>query len=173
MAVRDIVIAPDSRLKTRATPVSQVDDAVRALMDDLADTMYEAPGFGLAAPQIGVLQRVIAVDCSPKDEPAELYQMANPEIIWASEELRVAEEGCLSVPDQYAEITRHEAVTVAYRDRNDAPQELHAQDLLAACVQHEIDHLNGVLFYDRLSQLKRNVMLRKARRLKRGRETTS
>jgi peptide deformylase len=161
MAKRPIIWAPDPVLKTKCTPVPVVDDEIRTLMDDMLDTMYAAPGIGLAAPQIGVTKRVIVVDVSEKDEPNAPLCLANPEIVWKSDETAPHEEGCLSLPDLYADVERPVAVKVRYLDRDGAQQELEADGLLAICLQHEIDHIDGVLFVDHLSALKRNMFLKK------------
>ena len=161
MTKRDIIIAPDPVLKRTARPVERVDAGVVQLMDDLLETMYAAPGIGLAAPQVGVLQRVLVVDVAPTDAPRQPFRMANPEIVWASDELQVREEGCLSLPDHFGEVTRPAAVRVRYLDETGARREMEAEGLLATCVQHEIDHLDGVLFVDHMSALKRNMILRK------------
>ena len=161
MAKRPIIWAPDPVLKTKCTPVPAVDDEIRTLMDDMLDTMYAAPGIGLAAPQIGVTKRVIVVDVSEKDEPRAPLCLANPEIVWKSDETAPHEEGCLSLPDLYADVERPVAVKVRYLDRDGAKQELDADGLLAICLQHEIDHIDGVLFVDHLSALKRNMFLKK------------
>jgi len=161
MAKQPIIWAPDPILKTKCDPVAAVDDAVRALMDDMLDTMYAAPGIGLAAPQIGVTKRVIVVDVSEKDEPKAPICLANPEILWIAEETGVHEEGCLSIPDLYADVERPVAVKVAYLDRDGAKQEMEAEGLLAICLQHEIDHIDGILFTDHLSPLKRNMIMKK------------
>jgi len=167
MAVLPIITAPDPRLKVKCTPVDAVDSEVRQLMDDMLETMYLAPGIGLAAPQVGVTKRVLVVDCSPKDGPAAPVRMANPEIVWRSETLFLYEEGCLSLPEQYAEVERPDQVRVRYRDENDKEQELEAKGLLATCVQHEIDHLDGVIFVDHISSLKRRIILRRLQKMKR------
>ena len=164
MAVRPIILAPDPRLKKTCAPVAAVDKAVRRLMDDLLDSMYQAPGIGLAAPQLGVTSRVLVVDVSPADEERQPYRMANPEILEASDELFDHEEGCLSFPEQYAEVARPAKVRIRYLDRDNAEQELEAEGLLAAAVQHEMDHLDGVLFVDYLSKIKRDTILRKMRK---------
>ena len=169
MAVRTIVLAPDPILKIRCKPVEAVDDATRALLADMLETMYDAPGIGLAAPQIGVDARVIVMDCAGKDEPPQPIRMVNPEIIASSEMRSVYHEGCLSLPEHFGDVERPAAVTVRYRDETGDEQEIAAEGLLATCVQHEIDHLNGVLFTDHLSALKRNVILRKMRKLKKER----
>ncbi|SDG21347.1 peptide deformylase [Thalassobaculum litoreum] len=169
MAKRPIIWAPDPVLKTKCTPVSAVDDEIRALMDDMLDTMYAAPGIGLAAPQVGVTKRVIVVDVSEKDEPNAPICLANPEIVWKSDETAPHEEGCLSLPDLYADVERPVAVQVRYLDRDGASQELAAEGLLAICLQHEIDHIDGILFVDHLSALKRNMFLKKMVKAKKTR----
>jgi peptide deformylase len=161
MAVRPILVAPHPALKAKAKPVSRVDDEVRQLMDDMLETMYQAPGIGLAAPQVGVPSRVLVVDVAKEGEPPQPLRLANPEILWASEELAAHEEGCLSVPEHYAEVMRPTKVRIRYRDYDDKLVEIEPEGLLATCLQHEIDHLEGVLFIDRLSALKRNIILRK------------
>jgi peptide deformylase len=160
-ALLPILIYPEAVLRKTARPVTAADfDDVRALVPSMFATMYKAPGIGLAANQIGSLLRVIVVDVAPKDEPAPLA-LINPEIIAKSDELATQEEGCLSIPDQYAEVTRPARVKIRYQDPQGFKQEIEADGLLAACLQHEIDHLNGVLFVDYLSALKRNMLLRK------------
>ena len=166
MAVRDIIIAPDPRLKAKSEPVESVDDEVRTLMDDLLDTMYMAPGIGLSAPQVGVLKRVIVVDAAKDPDNRQPHCLANPEILWASEELLDYEEGCLSLPEHYAEVTRPDRIRVRYLDRENEIREMDAEGLLATCIQHEMDHLEGVLFVDHLTRLKREVILRKLRKAK-------
>lgn len=166
MARLPILIAPDPFLKTVAAPVTQVDDQIRGLMDDMLETMYDAEGIGLAAVQVGRSERVITIDVSPRDGPRQPLQMANPEVVSASEERDVFEEGCLSVPENYAEVERPARVRVRWLDRDGAPQEREFDGLLATCVQHEIDHLNGRLFIDYLSKLKRDMILRKLRKSK-------
>ena len=167
MPALSIIIAPDPRLKQRARPVGEVDSGVRRLMDDMLDVMHQSQGIGLAAPQVGVLKRVIVVDVSPPEEAACPYRMADPEVIWRDEALATGEEGCLSLPEQFAEVTRPERVRVCYRDEHDVVRELEADGLLAKCIQHEIDHLDGVLFVDHLSSLKRGIILRKLAKAKR------
>ena len=161
MAIRPIIIAPDPRLKITAEPVAAVDGDVRRLMDDMLETMYEAPGIGLAAPQVGVAQRVIVVDCARNDDPPVPLRMANPELLWTADTRVLREEGCLSLPDQYADVERPEAIRVAYLDETNTPRELEADGLLATCIQHEMDHLEGLLFVDHISKLKRDMILRK------------
>jgi peptide deformylase len=161
MAVREILSAPDPRLKLKARRVDKVDATVRKLMDDMLETMYAAPGIGLAAPQVGEAVQVIVLDVARDGEPRQPLRMANPEIVWASDERVPAEEGCLSLPDQFAEVTRPAEVKVRYLDHENEIRELHAKGLLAVCVQHEMDHLRGVLFVDHISTLRRNMILRK------------
>lgn len=163
MALLPILVAPDPVLKQVAKPVAAVDDAVRRLMDDMLETMYAAPGIGLAAPQVGVSKRVLVIDISrgETNEARTPLYMANPEILWVSDEDSVYEEGCLSVPSHYADVTRPAAVRVRYLDRQNEIRELETDGLLATVVQHEMDHLDGILFIDHLSNLKRNMILRK------------
>ena len=161
MAPLPILTAPDPRLKRKSRPVEKVDAGVRKLMDDMLETMYAAPGVGLAAPQVGVLKRVIVVDVSEKESPPAPHALANPEILWVSDKDNTHEEGCLSVPEHYADVVRPAEVRVRYLDRDNEIRELHADGLLATCVQHEIDHLDGILFIDHISALKRNMILRK------------
>jgi len=160
MALIPIITIPDPVLRKVATPVPEITDGVRQLLDDMAETMYDAPGIGLAAPQINLSQRLIVMDCG-KDEAPELYKMINPEIISRSDETSILEEGCLSIPDHTADVERPAIVEVKYTDVDGAEQFLTCEGLLAACVQHEIDHLNGVLFIDHLSRLKRDMIVRR------------
>ena len=162
-----ILVAPDPRLKQRAQPVGRVDYGVRRLMDDMLETMYRANGIGLAAPQVGVQRRVIVIDVSGPEERAQPLRLADPEILSQSDDETIGEEGCLSLPDQYADVSRPAAVRVRYRDQDDRVQEIEADGLLAKCIQHEIDHLEGVLFVDHLSSLKRGIILRKLTKAKR------
>ncbi|MBE1295157.1 peptide deformylase [Phycobacter azelaicus] len=167
---RPILIHPDPRLKKVCVPVADVSDDLRSLADDMLETMYAAPGIGLAAPQVGILQRVIAMDCvkEGEGEPRPLV-MFNPEIVSSSDETNVYEEGCLSIPDQYAEVTRPKEVQVKWMDRDGHEQSETFDGLWATCVQHEIDHLNGKLFIDYLKPLKRQMITRKMQKLKRER----
>ena len=167
MARLPIVLAPDPVLKTKCEPVALIDDGVHRLLDDMLETMYDAPGIGLSAPQVSATHRVIVCDVAREDEASRPYRMINPEIIWRSEEDVVAEEGCLSIPDHYAEVSRAREIRVGYLDPEGAAQEIEATGLLSACIQHEIDHLDGVLFIDYLTPLKRNIILRKMKKLKR------
>ena len=165
-----IIKVPDPILRQAAVPVAEITDGTRQLLNDMAATMYDAPGIGLAAPQINVSQRLVVIDCG-KDDAAELYKMVNPEIIALSEKQAVLEEGCLSIPDQTAEVTRPAEVSIRYLDETGTSQTLTADGLLAACIQHEIDHLNGVLFFDHISRLKRDMIKRRV--MKELRQTTA
>ena len=169
MALLPIITAPDPRLKIKARTVSAVDDGVRRLMDDMLDTMYGSIGIGLAAPQVGVSQRVIVIDVAREGEKANPMRIANPEIIWRSEEATVAQEGCLSVPEHYADVSRAAKIRLRYVDHENEIREIDADGLLATCLQHEIDHLDGVLFVDHISALKRGMILRKLQKAKRSR----
>ena len=161
MAIREIITAPDPRLKQKSQPVERVDDELRALMDDMLETMYAAPGIGLAAIQIGVPKRVIVMDLARDGEPPQPRYFINPEILTISDDQAVYEEGCLSVPDLYEEVERPAACRVRYLDYQGEVREEECDGLLATCLQHEIDHLEGVLFIDHLSKLKRSMMLKK------------
>jgi len=161
MTIRQILVLPDQRLRAVADPVDTVDDDVRALAKDMLETMYDAPGIGLAAPQIGVLRRVVVMDLAKEGETPEPIVMVNPEILKVSDETEVSEEGCLSIPELYYEVERPAEVTVRYTDLDGKDVELEAKDRLAVCVQHEIDHLDGVLYVDYLSRLKRDRILKK------------
>lgn len=159
MTLLDILQPPHPTLKRRADTVAGIDDDLVRLMDRMLDTMYQAPGIGLAAPQVGVSRRVVVIDTSEeKDQPLRLV---NPRVTWVSDEHAVAEEGCLSLPGQFADVKRPAAVKVSYLDERETEREIEAEGLLARCLQHEIDHLDGVLFVDHLSALKRNMILRR------------
>lgn len=168
MAKLPIIVAPDPRLKKKARPVERVDAGTRRLMDDMLETMYAAPGIGLAAPQVGVLKRVIVVDIATEDEEPQPLRMANPELLWVSDEDATYSEGCLSLPEHYADVARPAAVRVRYLDENGELRELETGGLLATCIQHEMDHLDGILFVDHISSLKRNMILRKLVKMKKG-----
>lgn len=184
MALRKILLIPDPRLRQVASPVASIDDRIRALVDDMFETMYDAPGIGLAAPQIGVMERVVVVDCArreaedenpddddgsaidgqeePEPEPdPDPIAMINPEITWFSDELSVYEEGCLSIPDYYEDVERPALCTVRYMDMEGRTVERRLSGLLSTCVQHEVDHLDGRLFIDYLSRLKRERITKK------------
>lgn len=173
MAVLPIIKAPDPRLKLHCKAVDAVDGKVRRLMDDMLETMHKANGIGLAAPQVGVTKRIIVLDLSHEDDDPAPLRMANPEIVWASEEERIHEEGCLSLPDQWADVVRPERVRVSYIDHENEIREIEAAGMLATCVQHEMDHLEGVLFIDHLSALKRKMILRKLIKAQKAAETVS
>jgi peptide deformylase len=170
MALLDIIEAPDPRLTGRAAPVERIDDALLKLMDDMLETMYAAPGIGLAAPQVGLARRVFVADLGQEGVRAPLF-VINPAVLWRSETMVVAEEGCLSLPKQFGEVSRPEAVRVRHLDRAGVVQEFEASGLLARCLQHEIDHLDGVLFTDHLSALKRTMIMRRLAKAKRTRPT--
>ncbi len=165
---RNILLHPDPRLKKLATPVDDLSDELRKLADDMLETMYDAPGIGLAAPQVGILQRVIVMDCvkDPNEKPRPLV-MYNPEIVIASDDLNVYEEGCLSLPEQFADVTRPAEVEVRWMDADGKAQQEVFDGLWATCVQHEIDHLDGKLFIDYLKPLKRQLITRKMVKMKR------
>ena len=156
-----LVIAPDPSLKLKAKSVECVDSSIRKLMDDMLETMYFEPGIGLAAPQVGHSKRVIVLDVSSDEQERQPFRMANPKILWASDDDVTREEGCLSLPDHYAEVPRPKSINVEYIDENNHRKSLKAEGLLATCLQHEMDHLDGILFVDYLSALKRNMILRK------------
>lgn len=164
----EIITIPDPVLKAVARPVESVGDSVRRTLDSMLETMYDAPGIGLAANQVGILDRLLVMDVDYKKEEGRKNPvfMVNPEIVWKSEEISVMEEGCLSIPGQFAEVERPATVRVRYLDYNGRAAELEAEGLLSHCVQHEIDHLNGVLFIDYLSKLKRDMMIRRVEKLK-------
>ena len=166
--IRSILIHPDPRLKKLCEPVAEITPEVRQLAEDMLETMYAAPGIGLAAPQVGVMRRVLVMDCI-KDGAPEPMVLINPQTVWASEDLSVYEEGCLSIPDQYAEVRRPAAVTVRWTDLDGAAQERTFDGLWGTCVQHEMDHLDGKLFIDYLRPLKRQMITRKMEKLKRER----
>jgi peptide deformylase len=169
MALLPIITAPDPRLKIRARPVAAVDDEVRRLMDDMLETMRQAIGIGLAAPQVGVAKRVIVLDVAREGEKPRPVMLANPEILWRSPELTTGSEGCLSLPEHYAEVTRPAEIRLRYLDYQNEIREIGASGLLATCIQHEIDHLDGILFVDHISMVKRGMILRKLAKTKRGR----
>ena len=165
---RPILIHPDPRLKKPCESVGEITPEITTLAADMLETMYDAPGIGLAAPQVGVLQRVLVMDCA-KDGPPEPMALINPRVTWASEDLSSYEEGCLSIPDQYAEVKRPATVRVEWTDLDGQVQEREFEGLWATCVQHEIDHLDGKLFIDYLGPLKRQMITRKMEKLKRER----
>jgi len=166
MALIPIIIAPDPRLKIKTKAVDHVDAAVRTLMDDMLETMYAANGIGLAAPQVGDTRSVIVVDCARKDDDPAPIKMANPEIIAVSPDDSTHEEGCLSLPEHYADVVRPESITLRYLNEDNKILEMDADGILAICIQHEMDHLEGILFVDHISALKRNMILRKLKKVK-------
>jgi len=170
MSIRPILIHPDPRLKKPAATVDTVTGELKKLAEDMLETMYDAPGIGLAAPQVGVSQRLIVLDCVKEDDkPPEPTVMFNPEVLWESETRNTYEEGCLSIPEQFADVERPSEVDVRWMDMDGALREARFDALWATCVQHEIDHLDGVLFIDYLKPLKRQMITRKMQKLKRER----
>ena len=161
MALRDIIILPDKRLRSVSKPVVAIGDEIRTLVADMFETMYEAPGIGLAAIQIGIPSRVIVMDLSKREAEAEPRVFINPEITWSSEEKSLYEEGCLSIPDVHEDVERPARVKIRYLDLEGKPHEEDAEGLFATCIQHEVDHVNGVLFIDHISKLKRERIIKK------------
>jgi len=170
MSIRPILTAPDPRLKAVSTDVEKVDAELRRLIDDMAESMYEADGIGLAAVQIGTPKNIIVMDLEQKSGQQNPQAFINPKILWASDELATFEEGCLSVPEIWEDVERPARIKAEYLDRDGVLQVLEADGLLATCLQHEMDHLNGVLFIDHLSKLKRSIALRKLQKAKRLKE---
>ncbi|MFC5759905.1 MULTISPECIES: peptide deformylase [unclassified Rhizobium] len=161
MTIKPLIILPDPVLRQVSKPIERVDADLQRLSDDMLETMYDAPGIGLAAIQIGVARRMLVIDLSKEGEEKQPLVFINPEIVSSSDERSVYEEGCLSIPDYYAEVERPAKVTVNYLDRDGKEQSVEADGLLATCLQHEIDHLNGVLFIDHISRLKREMVIKK------------
>jgi len=161
MALRDIIILPDKQLRSVSKPVVKISDDIRTLVADMFETMYEAPGIGLAAIQVGVPSRVIVMDLSKREAEAEPRVFINPEITWSSEEQSLYEEGCLSIPDVHEDVERPARVKIRYLDLEGKPHEEDAEGLFSTCIQHEVDHLNGVLFIDHISKLKRERITKK------------
>jgi peptide deformylase len=161
MALRHIITLPDPKLRLISKPIERVDDSVRKLLDDMVQTMHEAPGVGLAAIQIAEALRLVVVDIAKKDEPPQPLQFINPEIVWSADDRSVYEEGCLSIPEYYEEVERPASVRARFVDRDGKRQEILAEGLLATVLQHEIDHLDGVLFIDHISKLKRDRVTKK------------
>jgi len=168
MAIRDIITLPDPKLRLISKPIERVDGDLNRMIDDMLATMYEAPGVGLAAIQIAEPIRLLVADAAPKDAPREPLALINPEVLWSSDARSVYEEGCLSIPEYYEEVERPASVRVGYVDRDGKTQELLAEGLLATVLQHEIDHLNGVLFIDYLSKLKRDRVVKKFAKIARN-----
>ncbi|BCG91804.1 peptide deformylase [Mesorhizobium sp. 131-2-1] len=165
MSIKPLIILPDPVLRQVSKPVERVDAPLRKLAGDMLDTMYDAPGIGLAAIQIGEPLRMLVIDLAKEDETPAPHVFINPEILESSDHRSVYEEGCLSIPDYYAEVERPAAVRVKYLDRDGKLQEMQAEGLMATCLQHEIDHLNGVLFIDHISKLKRDMVVKKFKKL--------
>jgi peptide deformylase len=161
MPTREIIILPDKRLRLVSAPAKKIDAELRGLVDDMFATMYDAPGIGLAAIQIGVPKRVIVMDLAKKDDPKAPRVFVNPQVLWRSEERAIYEEGCLSIPEYYEEVERPAKVKLKYLDLDGAEREEEAEGLFATCIQHEIDHLDGVLFIDHISKLKRDRVIKK------------
>jgi peptide deformylase len=161
MPLRHIITLPDPKLRLISKPLERVDDSVRKLLDDMVDTMHEAPGIGLAAIQIAEPLRLVVVDLAKKDEPPQPLQFINPEIVWSADDRSIYEEGCLSIPEYYEEVERPASVRTRFIDRDGKQQEIVAEGLLATVLQHEIDHLDGVLFIDHISKLKRDRVTKK------------
>jgi peptide deformylase len=161
MALREIIVLPDKRLRLKSEPVKRIDAGIRKLVEDMFETMYDAPGIGLAAIQVAVPKRVVTLDLAKKEGTHEPRVFINPELTWSSEEKATYEEGCLSIPEYYEEVERPAQVKVKYLDLDGKAQEIEANGLLATCLQHEIDHLNGILFIDHISKLKRDRVVKK------------
>ena len=161
MTIRPLVILPDAVLRRVSEPVGPITPEIRTLVADMFETMYDAPGVGLAAIQVGVAKRVVTIDASKEEGVRQPRVFIDPEVTWASEEKRVYDEGCLSIPEYYAEVERPDRIRVKFRDGDGNEQELEADGLLATCIQHEIDHLNGVLFIDHISKLKRDRVIKR------------
>jgi peptide deformylase len=161
MAIRPIIVLPDARLRLVSSPIAKVDSSVLTLVDDMFETMYDAPGIGLAAIQIGEPVRLVTIDTAKPDTPREPLALINPEILWSSEDRSVYEEGCLSIPDYYEEVERPARIGLRFTDRDGQVREIEATGILATCVQHEIDHLDGRLFIDHISRLKRDRVVKK------------
>lgn len=168
MTIRSILVAPDKRLKLRSNPVEEVDDEIRTLLNDMLETMYAGDGLGLAAIQIGVPKRIMVVDVHGPDDPPAPIKLINPEIIWFSPEHIVYQEGCLSFPEYFADVERAAEVRVNYLDEQGEAREIEASETLAVCLQHEVDHLDGKLFVDHLSLVRRNIILRKMAKAQRA-----
>ena len=173
MAILPVIVAPDARLKETSAAVDRVDAALRTLMDDMIETMYAAPGVGLSAIQVGVAKRVIVIDIARGDEPRAPLRLVNPEIVWTSDETMTNEEGCLSLPNQFAEVTRPAAVAIRHLDDDNERRERRAEGVLAMCIQHEMDHLEGILFVDRISAMRRSMILRRLVKARKSRALES
>ncbi|WP_407965555.1 peptide deformylase [Bartonella sp. C271] len=161
MSIKPLVILPDPILREVSKPIEHIDPIIQKLADDMLETMYNAQGIGLAAVQVGIPLRMLVVDISPKDAPKNPLVVINPEILWISDERSVYQEGCLSIPEYFAEVERPKCLRICYKNREGKQEEIEANDLLATCLQHEIDHLNGYLFIDHISKTKRDMVIRK------------
>ena len=170
MSIKPLIILPDPILRTVSKPVERVDAPLLKLADDMLETMYDAPGIGLAAIQVGEPLRMLVIDLAKEDEAPAPHVFINPQVLDSSDERSVYEEGCLSIPDYYAEVERPATVRVSYLDRDGKTREIEADGLLATCLQHEIDHLDGVLFIDHISKLKRDMVVKKFKKLARDRQ---
>lgn len=170
MSILNIVKEPDPILRKKCDEVHRFDQDLKKLMNDMLETMYNAPGIGLAAPQVGVLKRVIVIDLSRDEENKNPLFIVNPKIVWRSEEMNIREEGCLSIPNHYAEVERPTKCKLEYLDYNGKKNLLDADDLLSTCIQHEVDHCNGILFIDYLSKLKKNMIIKKLIKAKKEKE---
>jgi peptide deformylase len=169
MAILPLIIAPDPLLKQKSAPVTTVDDSIRTTLNDMLETMYRSNGIGLAAVQVGILKRLIVVDVNWRNNEAPNHtplKLINPEIVWDSDEDSVYNEGCLSFPDQFSDVERPKEIKVAYLDEHGKSQELEAEGLLATCIQHEIDHINGITFVDHISRVKRDIIINKLKKAK-------
>jgi peptide deformylase len=169
MTIKPLVLLPDPVLRAKSEEIERVDDDLRKLADDMLETMYDAPGIGLAAIQLGIARRMLVIDCSKEEEDKAPMVFINPSIVDSSDERATYEEGCLSIPDYYAEVERPAEITVDYVDRDGKEQQISADGLLSTCLQHEIDHLNGVLFIDHISKLKRDMVVKKFTKLAKSR----
>ncbi len=172
MSIKPLVILPDPLLRQVSKPVESFDVDLRKFSADMLDTMYDAPGIGLAAIQVGTPLQMLVIDLAKEDEPKAPQVYINPQVLWSSDERNIYEEGCLSIPDYYAEVERPKRVRVSYFDIEGKPQEVEADGLLATCLQHEIDHLNGILFIDYISRLKREMVVKKFKKLAKDRPTS-
>jgi peptide deformylase len=170
MAIRQILILPDPRLRKVAEPVTEIDESIRALSKDMLETMYDAPGIGLAATQLGIMKRLFVMDCAAQGEPPQPMTIVNPEIVWRSEEVKTSEEGCLSIPEVYEEVTRPERLQLRWLDLEGQTQEQEFGGRWAVCIQHEIDHLDGKLFIDYLGPVKRRIIVSRMKKQKKERD---
>lgn len=168
MAILPILVAPHPVLKKVAQPVETVDAEIRRLLDDMLETMYAAPGIGLAAPQVGISKRMLVIDVSGRDEDPKPMKIINPEVVYQSEDLSSYDEGCLSFPEQFAEVKRPATIRLRYLDETGTQHEIDADGLRATCIQHEIDHLDGIVFVDHISSLKRGMIMRKLQKWKKS-----